>query len=125
MADPPPPPKITVKEQTPPRCGNCELKNSMRKERKRYEDLLDEKAELEENLDHLREEGKTVEEDGGVRLLTLQQMEETLPGAWETYKDIEEMIVTTDAEIGELKKAMEKDRRIWEEVIRKRGGWLL
>lgn len=91
----------------------------------RYEDLLEKKAHLDEHLEDLREEGKTVEEDGSARLLTVQQMEGSLPEIWETYRETEEMILAAEVEIEELKNAMERDSRSWEEVIRKRGGWYL
>jgi hypothetical protein len=125
MADPLPPPKIITQEQTPLRCGKCELKSSMKQERMRYEDLLEKKAHLDEHLEDLREEGGTVEEDGSARLLTVQQMEGSLPEIWETYRETEEMILAAEVEIEELKNAMERDSRSWEEVIWKRGGWHL
>jgi len=125
MADPLPPPKIITQEQTPLRCGKCELKGSMKQERMRYEDLLEKKAHLDEHLEDLREEGETVEEDGSVRLLTVQQMEGSLPEVWKTYRETEEMILAAEVEIEELKSGMERDSRRWEEVIQKRGGWHL
>jgi hypothetical protein len=124
MADPLPPPKIITQEQTPLRCGKCELKSSVRQERMRYEDLLEKKAHLDRHLEDLREEGKAVE-DGSARLLTVQQMEGSLPEVWKTYREAEEMILAAKVEIEELKNAMERESRRWEEVIQKRGGWHL
>jgi hypothetical protein len=100
------------------------VKSSMLQERLRYEELLEHKAYLDEQLEDLREEGM-VEEDGSVRLLTLQQMEESLPQVWKAYKETEKMILEAEVSIEELRNAMERGSRKAEEEIRKRGGWHL
>jgi hypothetical protein len=119
---PPPPPKITD-EQRPLRCGKCELRHYIERERDRYEDLLEQKTCFQERREGLREE-RAEAEDGKVVLLTDEQMQKDMPEAWEALRQAEAMIEEVERDIEELEDLDEKEMRI-EDEIKKRGGWYL